>query len=437
MDGRRWWDVAFGVGCLLVGGIASVSVDGTTWRIAGVWIVMALLCLVYYAAGRRTLQTERGGLWFAITIIVLTAVGTAFAPNVLTLQCLVFPLLWVLSPRTRTAVLLNIVSAFALAVGFIVGLGATLDVIVQAFAIQGVSLVFALSLGLWITRIAELGEEKARLLVVLQAAQAESERASRDAGAAAERERIARDIHDTIAQSLTSVVLLAQRARAEVRQTVAGTSDATPLDDRPLAVLESIELIEATARDALGEARALVATMAAMPSADSALGDSLRRLGERFARETGVAVDVDASPDRFPRATEVVLLRSAQEGLANIRKHAAARHAGLALTVDADWVELRISDDGIGISDPAGALLGTAPTAGFGLHGMHDRASLLGGTVEITSAPGAGTTVVVRVPVVTDGPTTGSGSTGSESTGSESTVGAAPSTGSRNDGERR
>ncbi|HXH36772.1 MAG TPA: sensor histidine kinase [Plantibacter sp.] len=427
MDGRRWWDVAFGTACVLVGAISTVNESGTPVRVIGVWAVMAALCLVYYSAGRRLLESDRDGLWFSITLIVLTAVGTAFSASVLTLQCLVFPLLWVLTERTRTAIVLNVVSATALALGFIIGFGAGPSVVGQAIAIQTVSLIFSLALGLWITRIAELGDEKARLLVSLQAAQAESERASRDAGAAAERERIARDIHDTIAQSLTSVVLLAQRARAEVRQTVAGTSDATPLDDRPLAVLESIELIEATARDALGEARALVATMAAMPSADSALGDSLRRLGERFARETGVAVDVDASPDRFQRATEVVLLRSAQEGLANIRKHAAARHAGLALTVDAAWAELRISDDGIGISDPAGALLGTAPAAGFGLHGMHDRASLLGGTVQITSAPGAGTTVIVRVPVVTDGPSTGSGST----------VGADSSTGSGNGGEQR
>ncbi|MGK9148193.1 sensor histidine kinase [Plantibacter flavus] len=405
MDGRRWWDVAFGVGCLLVGGIASVSVDGTTWRIAGVWIVMALLCLVYYTAGRRTLQTERGGLWFAITIIVLTAVGTAFAPNVLTLQCLVFPLLWVLSPHTRTAILLNIVSAFALAVGFIVGLGATPDVIVQAFAIQGVSLVFALSLGLWITRIAELGDEKARLLDSLQAAQAETERASREAGAAAERERIARDIHDTIAQSLTSVVLLAQRARAEVGQTIAGTNDAAPLDGRPPAVSESIDLIESTAREALGEARALVATMAAMPSPDSSLGDSLRRLGERFERETGVAVRVEVAADRLPRATEVVLLRCAQEGLANVRKHAQAENVWLRVTVIDSFADLRLTDDGVGVVGTAGdgsapdALLEHAARSGFGLHGMRDRVALLGGTVSIAAAEPRGTELRVRVPV--------------------------------------
>ncbi|OAN35486.1 hypothetical protein A4X17_01500 [Plantibacter sp. H53] len=418
MDGRRWWDVAFGAGCVIVGALVSVSAAGASERVVGVWIVLAALCLVYYTVGRRTLERPQGGLWFAITLIALTAVGTAFSPNVLTLQCLVFPLLWVLTPNTRNAIILNIASAATLALGFIVGLGATPDVILQGLAIQSVSLVFALSLGLWITRIAELGDEKARLLVSLQAAQAETERASREAGAAAERERMARDIHDTIAQSLTSVVLLAQRARSEVGATVAGTPDASPLDGRPVAALDSIDLIESTARDALREARSLVATTAAMPAADTTLGDSLRRLGERFARETGVAVDIDAPSERFERAPEVVLLRSAQEGLANIRKHAAADRAELVLSVHDGWAELRVTDDGVGIADPDGALLGTSPGAGFGLHGMHDRVTLLGGTVELTSAAGAGTTVRVRVPVTIEAsPSTSSGTGISTSSG--------------------
>ncbi len=218
------------------------------------------------------------------------------------------------------------------------------------------------------------------------------------------------------------MVLLAQRARSEIGVTVAGTPDAAPLDGRPNAALDSIDLIEGTARDALREARTLVATMAAMPAADTTLGDSLRRLGERFARETGVAVEIDAPSDRFERAPEVVLLRSAQEGLANIRKHAGADRAELVLTVDDGWAELRISDDGVGIADPDGALLGTSPGAGFGLHGMHDRVALLGGTVDLTSAAGAGTTVVVRVPVrIEAGPSTRSGTAEVVSAGSPST----------------
>lgn len=397
MDGRRWWDVAFGVACALVGTIAMVNEADEPIRVVGVWIVMAALCLVYYTAGRRTLETEEGSLWFAITLIVLTAIGTGFSANVLTLQCLVFPLLWVLSPRTRTAIILNIVSASALAIAFVIGIGVIPGVIAQAVAIQSVSLIFSLALGLWITRIAELGNERARLLDSLQAAQAESEQASREAGAAAERERMARDIHDTIAQSLTSVVLLAQRARSEV---VGGTEVTTGRDAAP--VLESIELIETTAREALGEARALVVTMAAMPAADTTLGDSLRRLGARFERETGVRVRVEDSTDRLPRAAEVVLLRCAQEGLANVRKHAGANTAELSLSspgTDGDQqVELRIADDGVGITGDPDLLLSDDSTGGFGLHGMRDRVALLGGGVSLTNRDAGGTELVIRIP---------------------------------------
>lgn len=397
MDGRRWWDVAFGVACALVGAIVSVNEADEPIRVVGVWIVMAALCLVYYTAGRRTLETEEGGLWFAITLIVLTAIGTGFSANVLTLQCLVFPLLWVLSPRTRTAIILNIVSASALAAAFVIGIGPIPGVIAQALAIQSVSLIFSLALGLWITRISELGEERARLLVSLQAAQADSEQASREAGAAAERERMARDIHDTIAQSLTSVVLLAQRARSEV---ISEAEASTSRSHAP--VLESIELIETTAREALGEARALVVTMAAMPAADTTLGDSLRRLGAHFERETGVRVRVEDSTDRLPRAAEVVLLRCAQEGLANVRKHAGAGNAELSLSspgTDADQqVQLRIADDGVGIAGDPDRLLSDDSTGGFGLHGMRDRVALLGGVVSLTNRDEGGTELVVRIP---------------------------------------
>lgn len=397
MDGRRWWDVAFGVACALVGTIATVNEADEPIRVIGVWIVMAALCLVYYTAGRRTLETEEGSVWFAITLIVLTAIGTAFSTNVLTLQCLVFPLLWVLSPRTRTAIILNIVSASALAVAFVVGIGVIPGVIAQAFAIQSVSLIFSLALGLWITRIAELGNERARLLASLRAAQADSEQASREAGAAAERERMARDIHDTIAQSLTSVVLLAQRARSEV------TDEAEATTGRNAApILESIELIETTAREALGEARALVVTMAAMPATDMTLGDSLRRLGARFERETGVRVRVEDSTDHLPRTAEVVLLRCAQEGLANVRKHAGASTAELSLSSpgsdDDQQVQLRIVDDGVGITGDPDVLLSDDSTGGFGLHGMRDRVALLGGVVSLSNRDEGGTELVIRIP---------------------------------------
>jgi signal transduction histidine kinase len=206
---------------------------------------------------------------------------------------------------------------------------------------------------------------------------------SRDAGATAERERIAREIHDTIAQSLTSVVMLAQRARLEQP-----TADST------------LEMIESTARDALREARSLVAANAGLPQRDGSLADTLARLGERFTRETGVAVTTDASLAELPRGLEVVLLRCAQEGLANVRKHAHARAASVTVVQTAGAVSLRVADDGRGLA-------GFQPSEdnGFGLSGMRDRVGLVGGTLTVTDAAGGpGTVLTVDIPLVVKDP---------------------------------
>ncbi|WP_411719843.1 sensor histidine kinase [Mycetocola sp.] len=204
---------------------------------------------------------------------------------------------------------------------------------------------------------------------------------SRDAGATAERERIAREIHDTIAQSLTSVVMLAQRARLEQP-----TADST------------LELIESTAREALREARSLVAANAGLPQRDGSLADTLAQLGERFSRETGVTVTTDAPLTELPRDIEVVLLRCAQEGLANVRKHANARAASVPVAQSDNSVSLRVADDGRGLG-------GFQPSDehGFGLSGMRDRVGLVGGTLIVAdAATGHGTELTVHIPFTKD-----------------------------------
>ncbi|MGG7507348.1 histidine kinase [Plantibacter sp. YIM 135249] len=411
MDGRRWWDAAFGGTAIVVGVVVWLSEAddsaGTIGRL-GAWAVLLLLCACYYTFGRRQLERASSGYLFQIVLIVGVAVGAAFSPNMLTMQVVMIPLLWVLTHDTRTAVILNIVSAVALAIGFTVGIHGYEGALAQAAFIQGISLVFSIALGLWISRIHDYGAERARLLQQLQNAQAETERASRDAGAAAERERMALDIHDTIAQSLTSVVMLAQRARAE----------------SPVAP-DTIDLIETTAREALGEARALVATNAGFPASDVGLRDSLLRLATRFQRETGIAVTVEAGTTPLPRPIEVVLLRTAQEGLANVRKHARAARVVVTLSVGSVYaaagmsamdperaalpnggkandrpsdarsmVSLTVRDDGVGF--PADGATGR----GFGIEGMQSRVELLGGGVTTSNPAEGGALLRVDVPLI-------------------------------------
>ncbi|TPW91876.1 sensor histidine kinase, partial [Schumannella luteola] len=185
------------------------------------------------------------------------------------------------------------------------------------------------------------------------------------------------EVHDTVAQSLTGLVLLAQRAR---RGFAAGT-----LDD------ETLELIETGARDALAETRALVAAAAPVELAQGGIADALQRLAERFERETRIRVAVTTALDEpLDRDAEVVLLRCAQEGLANVRKHSEAASARVELTSASGTARLTVRDDGRGF--PAEV------HAGFGLAGLRDRLALAGGALAVDGTPGA-TAITATLPL--------------------------------------
>jgi len=203
----------------------------------------------------------------------------------------------------------------------------------------------------------------------------------------AERERMAREIHDTLAQGFTSIIMLTQAVRAEVE-----AGDPQPATDR----LEAIELV---ARENLGEARALVAAFSPVALEGSTLTDAVRRLAERFGTETGVAIDVEVPTDStaalaaLTREREVVLLRAAQEALTNVRRHARARLVTVRLSAEDSEALVEVQDDGVGFEPGRGV--------GFGLTGMRDRAHDTGGELDVSSAPGQGTRVRVRVPAIT------------------------------------
>jgi signal transduction histidine kinase len=303
------------------------------------------------------------------------------------LQAFLMPLLWTVLPTTRSAIAANVVLCLAISAGFVVSLGWSRDTAVTAATSEGLSLMFSIALGLWITTIARTGAERGRLLDELRAAQDELAAHHRETGTVAERERLAREIHDTVAQSLTGLVMLSQQARSSL-----ASGDAA-------AGLARLELIESSARDALTDARTLVAATASSGLDGGDLADALRRLGGRFARESGVAVTVDVAPGpALPRDQQVVVVRVVQEALANVRKHSGSRSAHVALgpapvaTGDGAGVGLVLSvrDEGRGFD-------ADAPHEGFGLDGLADRLRLAGGSLVVESGDG-GTTVTALLP---------------------------------------
>jgi signal transduction histidine kinase len=377
----RWWDAA-AIAVVAVTVLLTLIGQPFSRSDVGVWAADAAFLVLYFAYARRYTNGApvRQHLAIAIGYAVIIAVGTAFEPSFAIMQAFVYPFVWSTAPTIRSALAANLFVAVAIVVGYAVRSGPA--GILPGVGVAVLSVGGSIALGLWITRIAEHGAERGRLLDELRSTQGQLAAMHRDAGVVEERARLAREIHDTIAQSLTGLVMVAQRAGNRLE----------PLEGEPAASARGdIELMEQMAREALIEARGLVASLTPV-AADAGLGDALGRLATSFERETGVAVSVSAEVTGLDRELEVVLLRSAQEALANVRKHAGAVSAAIAVTAtDAD-VTLTVTDDGVGPGDA------TPGSTGFGLAGIRDRAALAGGSFAFGPGEAGGSRLRVVVP---------------------------------------
>jgi two-component system NarL family sensor kinase len=193
----------------------------------------------------------------------------------------------------------------------------------------------------------------------------------------AERRRLARDIHDGISQRLVSLGYHLDAAD----RTVAGD---------PAYAADQIVLARGLAALSLDEARAAIGGLRPPVLDDLGLAGGLASLA-RSVPELDVALEL--SDDRLPEHVEVALYRIAQEALQNVQKHAGASTARLTFSVESEIARLEVRDDGGGFS-------AEGPTSGYGLNSMAERAELIGGTVTISSRPGAGTSVLTVVPLV-------------------------------------
>ena len=372
MTEQRWWHVAIAGIAVLLSALALANARGEFFP-AGALASVGAIVVGWVALGQFAERSRVARIAFIVIVIVASGVGTSFDPSFATVQCIAFPLLWSLTESRRYGILTSIAVAVSVGIGTWWSTGS----IPQALGVQGVSLALSIALGLWITGIAHQSHERKRLLDELQAAQEKLSALDREAGITSERERLAREIHDTIAQDLTGIVMLSQRAQRELATGGGAT--------------ETLGLLEESARTALAETRALVASSAPVALATGGIADALQRLGQRFERETNVTVAVRADLPGVDRDTEVVLLRCAQEALSNVRKHANASRVSVDAWTGGGSVGLRIADDGTGF-DPSSA------ADGFGLAGMRDRLALVGGTLEVTSSP-AGTLLTATLPI--------------------------------------
>ncbi|WP_255770785.1 sensor histidine kinase [Pseudarthrobacter sulfonivorans] len=255
---------------------------------------------------------------------------------------------------------------------------------------------FAVVTGLAYRALYLEGEAQRLAADELRSTRAELARTQREAGVAAERERLAREIHDTLAQGLSSIVLV---ARAAEKSLAAGDLATTA---------ERFALVEQTASENLAEARSFVRGLTAPRLQESSLSETLRRLCSETetlaaARGEGLRCRFELVGDtaELPSQYSVTLLRAAQASLANVRQHAKARTAVVTLAFLGDEVTLDVYDDGTGF-EPAAHGRGAAGRpdgSGFGLRSLGARVTELNGSLEVESASGEGTVVAIRLPL--------------------------------------
>jgi signal transduction histidine kinase len=209
----------------------------------------------------------------------------------------------------------------------------------------------------------------------------------REAARVEERSRLARDLHDAVKQQIFAIHTSAATAQERLTSDTEGAHLA-------------LEQVRSSARDAMTEMDALIGQLQSAPVENTGLVSALRQQCEALELRTGATVhfEADALPpsDRLPPGAQQALYRVAQEALANVARHARARHVHVRLTASANSVELAVRDDGTGFNQSA------SRTRGMGLQNMGARVAEIGGAILVQSAPGKGTIVAFSVPCDTN-----------------------------------
>ncbi|MFE5599824.1 sensor histidine kinase [Streptomyces coelicoflavus] len=357
---------------------AVAVLDASPARRHGMLTLLAVIALCHIAVlVRPDNRVLRPHAYLVVLALVLGATSWLLNGGAV-FYTVSLPQFWLLARAPRDAVALSGAAAALTVLGSTLGQGWSPQFLTGNVVFTVAAYGAGAGLGLWVHRfVGRSNERQQQLTNELNSAQEELMVAYQQRGAAEERERIAREIHDTLAQGFASIVVLAEAARA------AAVSD-------PGRCAEQLTSIEQTARENLAEARVLVGSAPESGVAPGSLATTLRRTLNRFVQDTGLSVTAELPDVDLDQRTRVALLRCTQESLANVRKHADASTVGVVLTEHAGVVELEITDDGHGFV--------VEESRGFGLDGMRRRLAELGGDLAVTSSLGDGTRVFVRLP---------------------------------------
>lgn len=378
----RWLSVAF-VALTIASTLRYLNGHGLGERAPAILIAASALTFVFVATPTFvSLTTVRIASRWCSALLVCWFVLVVLAPS----------FSWVAVPLSFVAL-----RVFPFRPATLVVAAMTLTVIATWTEMQGridptiiVGPICVAGLAVGASRLLEREAHSRReLLHELETAQGQLAQTQHNAGVLAERTRLSREIHDSVAQRLSSINLLCQAAE---QRWIA----------QPSAAREYINQAALTSRDGLEEVRRVVRDLA--PEAlindqtGSALPAALKDACEQATQDSGVTIDIRVDGHPSPVAPEVAtaVLRTARGALANVVEHAHATTATVSLTYQPDSISLDVRDNGIGFEQQPQ----TGPGArGTGLAGIRDRAENFGGTVAVETSPNDGTTIAVNLPL--------------------------------------
>ena len=345
----------------------------------GVVLAAAGFAAVYVAGTvrerRRATARPARLAWLAAVL----ALWAALAVQVPEAAYLAFPLFFL--AQFLLGVWPGAAAVAALAAVAVLALGTHHDFTPAGVVGPVVGALVALGLGAGVRALHRESQARRAVIAELVAARCELAARQREVGREAERTRLAGEIHDTVAQGLSSIQMLLHAAER--------TDPAHPATGQ-------LRLAREVAADNLAETRRLIAALRPSPLEGVALADALGRVADRTrAEHPGIAVEIDGTIGVEPPAeVAAALVRVAQEALANAARHGAPTLVSLLLEEARSTVSLTVTDDGRGFDTSA-----PRAAAAFGLDGMARRVADLGGEFGVESAPGLGTVVRVVLPV--------------------------------------
>lgn len=396
-----------GLQVLMIGLLILVAWRAThpmTWVGLGVFWVL-------YCSQRLVIRWVGAPTWFALLVGAWAVMSIGQLEGAFVVFPMFFLAVYVFSPRISAVVVA------ALTLGVVTMLVGHIGWNIGAVTGPTIGAAVAWTLGVGFQLLHREATAKARALDALVAAREEALASSRKAGEADERMRLAGDIHDTVAQGLSSIHMLLTAVESQLEgASPAGVGEAGgardsggkqvaaqhPADQPKIEsvhqrMLTQVRLARATASENLAETRRIIAALQPAPLEGAALPVALARLASSTPLGEKLSFETDGAARPLPDVVEEGLLRCAQSLVSNVVRHAGADRAKLSLTFHPGEVILDVVDNGAGF-DPSDAIDRGAAGGSLGLSGVYRRVETLGGEMTIESAPGEGTGISITVP---------------------------------------